>query len=183
MCAQRRMQPVGGDEVPRPHVAGTDQSRRLLDRGDDARADPRAGGPGRIPHRLVQHRASHATAGPVPEPGPGHPLVAVDDATVTRGAARSLGVSPAAGLPVGDAGHRAPGRVDAEGLQVAQRAGHQPFAAGLVDHPGAPLVDQHLQARPGRADRDGQPGRTAAGHHQVNRPRAVLRARRAGRLG
>ena len=154
--ADRGVQPVGGDEV-----AGAQCRRPTLVAGavDAARAvagHDRDPGRERRPSRngVVQHGAPHAAA---------------------RAVRGTRACATACALPVGDAGDRDARRVDAEVCERAQRAGHQPFAAGLVDARRR-ASRTTTTSRPARAapSATGQPGRPAADDQDV------MHTRRAG---
>ena len=139
------MQPVGGHQVPgrlpvdQDVVAGVDDAahRALLDRD--------AGQHHRPLQPAQQRRPSYAAAGTAPE------------GRVDR-------VRP---VDVADALQRPAFQGHAEVQQVRDRRGHQPLAAGLVDHALAGLEHDDVEAGPRGVQRRHQPDRAAAGHHQV----------------
>src|SRR6185312_5017358 len=58
-------------------------------------------------------------------------------------------------------------RLDAETGERRDRAGHQAFAAGLVDRPGPLVPDRDVEPGPGGVQRGGQAARPAADDQQV----------------
>lgn len=134
------MQAVRGSKVAGPETRCAHRCRILRYLPDLATFDPDPGILGRCRERRMQHRAAHAAAGAVAEPGLGGPAaVEVPDAVK--------------GTPVG---------VRAEPLQLTDRMRHEPLAAGLVDRAATMLHDDHLKTGSRRMHRGGQPGRTAS---------------------
>jgi hypothetical protein len=152
------VQAVGGDEVAGaqvtdPHVVGD-----LDDVGDRGGQHRHAVPLDLGAQHLVQHGAPDAAAEPVAERG-----VRADSA-----------------LPVGDAADGVSRRVDAERGERPHRAGHEPFAARLVDHAAALLAHDDVQARLGAAQRHRQARRSAARDHDVMHRRTAGRRPRRG---
>ena len=157
-AAHRRVQAVGGDEVPGRLSVDEQVVAGVVDTGHGAGVDGDAGGGDPLGQRVVQHGAAHAASGPAGEPRrrPG-----------TVGAA----------VEVADPGQLATVRVDVEGVQLGDGTGHQPLAARLVDRAGAGLA--HDDGEPGAVgvQRRGEADRTAAGHHEVMHRRPPSAAR------
>ncbi len=66
-----------------------------------------------------------------------------------------------------DADERAALGTDPESLERLHPAGHDPLAAGLVDHPIVRVDDEHGEARARSVDRRGEARRPAASDDQI----------------
>ena len=135
-----RVQPVASDQPVGPEPRGRDAVGILDHLGDPAGDDPRAELQRALAERGVQGRAPH------PERVPAGEAVACAAATVA----------------VVDADQRESGGRDPESLERGQRAGHEPLAAGLVDHALARLDDDHVEPGQPGLDRGRETDRPAA---------------------
>ncbi len=148
------MQPVRGGEIacaPRP---GPHRRRILADVADVVLLYPHTGGHDRVEQCTVQHRSTYAV-----------PAAALERCVDVPG-----------GVAVADAPERPSVRVHPQTVQMPQGVRHQALTAGLIDHTGAPLDDDHLQAGPGAVQRSRQAGRTASDDEQVDHDRLASAA-------
>ncbi len=141
-----RVQSVRPHEVPGAHAGRSDAVGVLLELVHPPLLERHADLAGAIAEAVVQVGPPHSSARPGRE-------------------ARAHGPLP---RDVADAHEVASRRIDSEGLEVVQRIGHEPLAAGLVDGTRSRFDDGDVEAAQAGADGGRQAHRAAAGDQEVD---------------